>query len=66
MPDAELRVGGAVSMQVDDDDPTVKVMGRIDDLAAAYGEARRRHQSSGRWHRPYGSRLWRRSAIYAQ
>jgi len=40
VPNAELRVVGAVGSQVDVDDPAVKIIGRIEDLAAAYAEAR--------------------------
>jgi hypothetical protein len=40
VPDAELRVIGAVGLQVEVDDPSVKVMGQVGDLAAAYAEAR--------------------------
>ena len=40
VPDAELRVGGAVGMQVDVNDPAVKIIGQIHDLAAAYAQAR--------------------------
>jgi len=40
VPEAELRVVGTVGSQVDVDDPAVKIVGRIDDLAAAYAEAR--------------------------
>jgi hypothetical protein len=38
--DAELRVVGAVGLQVEVDDPSVKIMGLVDDLTAAYAEAR--------------------------
>jgi glycosyltransferase involved in cell wall biosynthesis len=40
VPDAELRIVGAVGSQVEIDDPSVKVLGRIDNLDAAYAEAR--------------------------
>lgn len=40
VPQAELRVAGAVGTRVDVDDPAVKIMGRIENLAAAYAEAR--------------------------
>ena len=40
VPDAELRVVGAVGLQVEVDDPSVKIMGLVDDLTAAYAEAR--------------------------
>jgi Glycosyl transferases group 1 len=40
VPDAELRVAGAVGLQVDADDPSVKVLGLVDDLFGAYAEAR--------------------------
>jgi len=38
--DAELRVIGAVGLQVEVDDPSVKIMGQVGDLTAAYAEAR--------------------------
>ncbi|MGA3318604.1 MAG: FkbM family methyltransferase [Candidatus Korobacteraceae bacterium] len=40
VPDAELHVVGAVGLQVEVDDPSVKIMGLVDDLTAAYAEAR--------------------------
>jgi len=40
VPAAELRIVGGVGAQMDLDDPSVKKMGRIDDLAPAYAEAR--------------------------
>ena len=40
VPDAELRIVGAVGSQVEIDDPSVKVLGGIDSLDAAYAEAR--------------------------
>jgi hypothetical protein len=40
VPGAELRVVGGVGAQMELDDPTVRLMGRIDDLEVAYAEAR--------------------------
>ncbi len=40
VPGAELRVVGGVGAQMELDDPTVRFMGRIDDLDVAYAEAR--------------------------
>ena len=40
VPGAELRVVGGVGAQMELDDPTVRFMGRIDDLEVAYAEAR--------------------------
>jgi protein-tyrosine-phosphatase len=40
VPGAELRVVGAVGRRVEIEDPAVKIMGLVDDLAAAYAEAR--------------------------
>ena len=40
VPDAELRVVGAVGLQVEVDDPSVRIMGQVDDLTASYAEAR--------------------------
>jgi hypothetical protein len=40
VPGTELRVVGAVGTRVDVDDPAVKIMGQVKNLAAAYAEAR--------------------------
>jgi len=40
VPDAELRVAGTVGLKVEADDPSVKIMGLVDDLSAAYAGAR--------------------------
>jgi hypothetical protein len=40
VPNVELRVIGAVGLQVDVDDPSVKILGLVDDLTAAYAGAR--------------------------
>ncbi|MGA3211064.1 MAG: glycosyltransferase [Terriglobales bacterium] len=38
--DAELRIVGSVGMQMEADDPAIKILGLVDDLSAAYAEAR--------------------------
>ncbi len=40
MPNAELRVVGTLGLRVETDDPSVKIMGLVDDLDAAYAGAR--------------------------
>jgi len=40
VPGAELRIVGGVGARMEVDDPDVRTMGRIDDLASAYAEAR--------------------------
>ena len=40
IPTAELRVAGSVGMQVDVDEPGVRILGQIDDVSPAYAEAR--------------------------
>ena len=40
VPDAELRVIGAVGGRVEADDPSVRVLGTVEDLTTAYAEAR--------------------------
>jgi len=40
VPNAELRVAGAVGLQVEVDDPSVKILGLVNDLSTAYADAR--------------------------
>ena len=40
VPDAELRIIGAVGLLVEVDDPSIKVLGPVDDLTTAYADAR--------------------------